>query len=361
MAFSKQLITDLEQVTPAWLTAVITQSNALTTGTVTTVTASGGRSNWSQNAQLTLTYSANAQGDCPTLLFLKFVDTNIGDGEFFLPSEVTYYTQDYIDLPDAPLVRCYDSVYDPAQKRYHLLLDDLSTTHEAAYELQPTLAHGQALVEALAILHAHWWGTARLQQNNAAFHDAAHLRQFVAVGVAGIPHVNTVFGAQLKPHWPDLIAQIFAKLPAKLAERAQGTTHFTKLHGDPNPGNILVPKMGERPLYLIDQQPFEWSITTWSGAYDLAYVMALHWPIEARRELERPLLRHYLKTITARGVTAYRWAQLLADYRLCVALMVPIAVEYMRDGGDPDWNWLRLALVQRTLTAFDDLNCAELL
>ena len=59
-------------------------------------------------------------------------------------------------------------------------------------------------------------------------------------------------------------------------------------------------------------------------------------------------------------MTDYSWAQLYEDYRLCVALMVPVAVEYMRDGGDPDWNWLRLSFVQRTLTACDELHITEL-
>lgn len=358
---TENVITNVENVTPEWLTAVLHQTNALTTGQVVAVELDGGAGNWSQNGRLTLRYSANATGELPPNLFLKLVNTDTGDGEYFLPAEVTYYTHDYIDLPDAPLVRCYHAAYDPAQHRYHLLLDDLSATHQPAYDLQPTLAHGQALVEALASLHAHWWGASRLQQGNAAFHDAAHLHRFVAMGSGGIPHTLTTFGAQLKPHWPDLIAKIFAQLPARLAERAQNPTHFTKLHGDPNPGNWLVPKVGERPLYLIDQQPFDWSITTWAGAYDLAYVMALHWPIEARRALERPLLHHYRQTLTQRGVVGYSPAQLDADYRLCVALMVPIAVEYMRDGGDPDWNWLRLSLTQRTLTAFDDLDCDGLL
>ena len=40
--------------------------------------------------------------------------------------------------------------------------------------------------------------------------------------------------------------------------------------------------------------------------------------------------------------------------------MVPVAVEYMRDGGDPDWNDFRFGLVRRTLTACDDLRCGQL-
>ena len=360
MSSSPKVIKDLEQVTPEWLTAVLHYSGALNTGEVTSITASGGSGNWSSNARLALTYSSDAQGKCPANLFLKMVNTDTGDGEFFLPSEVTYYTRDYVDLPDAPLVRCYHAAYDPAQHRYHLLLDDLTATHQAGYDKIPTLAHGYALAEGLAFMHAHWWGEARLAQIGASFHDAAHLRRFVAIGEPGIPHVHTHFGARLKPHWPATIEQIFAGLPHRLAAQAQDKINFTLLHGDPNPGNMLVPKVGERPLYLIDQQPFDWSITTWAGAFDLAYVMALYWETELRRELEMPVLRHYHYTLTQRGVQGYTWEQLFNDYRLCVALMVPVAVEYMHDGGDPDWNEFRFGLVSRTLTACDDLRCEQL-
>ena len=89
--------------------------------------------------------------------------------------------------------------------------------------------------------------------------------------------------------------------------------------------------------------------------------MALYWPSDLRRELETHVLRHYHQTLAARGVQGYTWPQLYDDYRLSVALMVPVAVEYMRDGGDPDWNEFRCGLVQRTLTACDELACQQLL
>lgn len=355
------VFTDVEQVSVAWLTAVLTQSGALTSGKVVSFETDGGAGNWSQNARLTLTYSDDAKGNCPTSLFLKLVDTDTGDGEFFLPSEVTYYTRDYIDLPDAPLVRCYHAAYNAAQNRYHLLLDDLSETHKAAYDLAPNLAHGEAFAEAVAILHAHWWGEARLQAYRSPFHDDAHIKKFVAIGQPGIEHVLTLFGNELEPHWPDLIQQIFDKLPDRLVQRAQDRTHFTRIHGDPNQGNLLVPKVGERPLYIIDLQPFDWSLNMWLGAYDLAYLMAIFWKTEWRRELELPILRHYHTTLIERGVSGYSWERFYDDYRLCVLLGVTIAVEYMRDGGDPDWNWFRLGIVKHALTAVDDLGCQQLL
>jgi len=42
-AMSDNVITNLEQVTPEWLTAVFTRSGALTQGTVTAVTVHTGR------------------------------------------------------------------------------------------------------------------------------------------------------------------------------------------------------------------------------------------------------------------------------------------------------------------------------
>ena len=104
MAHQAKVLTRIDEATPAWLTAVLQQAHALTNGQVVAVELDGGSGNWSQNGRLTLTYSADAQGDCPQNLFLKLVNTDAGDGEYFLPAEVTYYTRDYINLPDAPLV-----------------------------------------------------------------------------------------------------------------------------------------------------------------------------------------------------------------------------------------------------------------
>ena len=49
-------------------------------------------------------------------------------GQTFGRSEVDYYLRDYVDMPQAPLVRCYEAQFDPVAG-YHLLLEDLSETH----------------------------------------------------------------------------------------------------------------------------------------------------------------------------------------------------------------------------------------
>jgi hypothetical protein len=357
---SDNVITSLQQVTNEWLTAVLNRSGGLTQGSVAGFDADDGGGNWSTSGSLQLRYSPDAQGERPSRLFLKMVDTNTGDGEFFLPSEVDYYLRDYLDVPDAPLLRCYDGRFSPQLQRYHLLLEDVSATHVVADDKAPTLAHGLALAEALAILHARWWGTQRLAEANAPLHDAGYIRRFATIAEPGVAHVLTLFAADLKPHWPDLLRALFANLPDRMVARSQDTATFTLIHGDPNPRNIMVPREGERPLYLIDKQPFDWSLTTWLGAFDLAYVMALYWEGDLRRELETAVLRRYHQTLLRRGVPGYAWQQLYDDYRLSVAMMVVVAVEYLRGGGDPRWRDFQWGIVRRTLTACDDLNCADL-
>ena len=357
---SENMITNLEQVTNERLTAVLTRSGALTQGTVVGFDAADGRGNWSTSGSLQLHYSPDAQGERPSRLFLKMVNTDIGDEESFGPSEVDYYLRDYVDMPDAPLLRCYDGRYAAAIHRYHLLLEDVSATHKVACDKPTTLAYGLALAEAFAILHAHWWGAERLAEANAPLHDADHIRRFVAIAEPGVDHIVRRVANELQPHWPAAMRDIFARHPQAMIRRNQDANGFTLIHGDAGCYNIMVPREGERPIYLIDRQPFDWSLTTWLGAYDLAYAVALDWDVEARRQWERPILRHYHQTLISRGIQGYTWEQLWDDYRLCLAMGVYIAVEYCRGRYDHDTEWVWLPMLQNALTACDDLNCAEL-
>ena len=359
-AMSDNVITSLEQVTPEWLTAVLTHSGALTQGTVVGFDVTGGRGNWSESGSLQLVYSPDAQGERPLRLFLKLVNADTGDGEYFGSSEVAYYLRDYVDVPDAPLLRCYDGRYSAAIHRYHLLLEDVSASHKIACDKPPTLEYGLALAEAFAILHGRWWGAARLAGANASLHDDAHIRRFVAIAEPGAGHIINQLAGELKPHWPAAIRDIFTYHPQAMIRRSQDANGFTLFHGDAGCYNIMVPREGVGPIYLIDRQPFDWSLTTWLGVYDLAYAIAFDWDVELRRQWERPILRHYHETLMQRGVQDYSWQQLWDDYRLCLAMGVYIAVEYCRGQYNPETQWVWLPMLQKALTACEDLRSADL-
>lgn len=351
---STEVITRLDQLTPAWLTSSLARNGALIEGAVAAFELEPGAGNWSKNARLRLRYSDGSRGALPARLFLKLVNADLED-EFFSASEVAYYTRDYVGVEAAPLIRCYDAAYSETLRRYHLLLDDVSASHVEAAVKTPTLSYGLALAEGLAVLHAHWWGRDRLAQAGAPPHSAAHLRRFVDLAEAGVNYILERFSGELEPHWPGLIRSLFAEHPAQMIERTREANGFTLIHGDAGQNNILVPRDGDRPLYLIDRQPFDWSLTTWLGVYDLAYALVLDWEVAARRQLEGPILRHYHACLRERGAAGYTWEQLRADYQLCAAMGVYIATEYCRGEGGAQLVHVWLPMLQRALTACDDL------
>jgi hypothetical protein len=354
------VITNIDQITTEWLTSALTQSRALTRGAVQALEFGTGQGNWSTSANITVTYTDNAQGTLPQRLFLKMVDTDLGDGEFFGDSEVTYYTRDYVDVKNAPLLRCYDAAYSKEMNRYHLLLEDVSETHIEAYDKKPTLEYGLALVESLAILHARWWGKARLAEAGLSGHGAKHIQNFVDIAEPGVGHIVEQFSAELKPHWNDLMCELCAKYPQVLIKRSQDLNGFTIIHGDVGSANVLVPRNGNHPLYIIDRQPFNWSLTTWLGVYDLAYAIVLDWNVELRRQCEIPMLERYHESLIQNGVSNYEWNQLYGDYKLCAAMCVYIATEYCRGGINEKWTHVWLPMLQRALTACDDLGCYKI-
>jgi aminoglycoside/choline kinase family phosphotransferase len=273
---------------------------------------------------------------------------------------VTYYTRDYVDVEGAPLIHCYSAAFSAEQERYHLLLDDLSETHVEAAQKAPTVEYGLALAEGLAVMHACWWGAQQLAEAGAPIHDAAHIRRFVDIAEPGAGHILGRFSAELEPHWPELMRELFAGHLQAIVERTQDDNGFTLIHGDVGHNNILVPRDGERPIYIIDRQPFDWSLTTWLGVYDLAYAMVLDWEVETRRRLEVPVLKRYHDWLVRSGVVGYSWDQLYEDYRLCVPMCVYIATEYCRGGINERWLPVWLPYLQRSLTACDDLDCSAL-
>ncbi|MCO5191508.1 MAG: hypothetical protein M9918_25365 [Anaerolineae bacterium] len=360
---SDVVITYVDQVSAEWLTAVLTASGALTRGSVVHVKADSGGGNWSENARLHLHYSEDAQGDLPVDLFLKLVDTDTGDGEFFGPSEVTYYTRDYVTVPEAPLLRCYDSAYSEEQRRYHLLLDDVSATHVRALDVKPTPAFGLALAEGLAVMHARWWGAERLQEAGESLHSADFIRRFATIAAPGVTPQLTLVADQLPAGSAELLADIFRHHPQQMVARTTDPNGFTIIHGDANALNILVPRVGTQPIYIIDRQPFDWSLTIWLGVYDLAYLMVLWWESDVRHALEEPVLRHYHAHLRTNGITDYSWSQLWDDYRLAVVQCVYVATEWCRGGNVANCakhQWIWFPKLLQALTACNELRCSEL-
>jgi hypothetical protein len=239
-------------------------------------------------------------------------------------------------------------------------MDDLSATHVEGVARPPTLEHGLALAEGLAAMHAHWWGTQRLTSGGEPLPSAEQIKRFVGIAQPGAGHIIACCAGQLAAHWPAAMLELFAEHPRAMIDRTRDGNGFTLIHGDPNRTNTMVPREGDRPVYLIDRQPFDWSLTTWLGVYDLAYAIVLGWEVETRRRLEQQILRHYHDQLRRHGVLGYSWEQLFRDYRLSAAMGVYVATEWCRGGVNAEWTPIWLPKLQKSMTACDDLDCRAL-
>jgi len=353
----ENVITSIDQVSTKWITSALVRSGALTHGTVSSFEIDAGKGNWSTNASLIIRYTEDAEGLLPQRLFLKMVDTNLGNNQDFDESEVSYYTQDYVDTSGAPLLQCYDAGYSKELKRYHILLDDVAQTHVEAAAKEPTLEYGTALAEGLAVLHARWWGAQHLSKARVSMHSASQIQNFVDTTTLGVEYLLSRFSSEMKPHWQGVLYELFAKHPQAMIQRTRNPNGFTLIHGDVGSRNVLVPQQSDRPIYIIDRQPFQWALTTWLGVYDIAYAIVLDWETETRRKYENIILQRYHEYLIQKGILDYSWEQLVNDYRLCVPMCVYITTELFRGDVNERWIHVCLQMFQRALTTCDDLDC----
>jgi hypothetical protein len=329
-------------------------SGALVNGAVQSIEVQPNTADNSRNAKIAVRYTLAATGTLPAKLFLKLCS---GNGVFG-PSEVLYYTRDYAGLDHAPMPRCFDAKYQDSPRAYHLLLEDVSDTHMSNWEREPALPYGLALSEALAKLHAHLWNEPRFTPLGYSMPTPEFIEQFVAQSRPGLDVLYRVLGDELPAAWRNALQRFFDQHPRLMIERARDLNGFTVVHGDDNPGNVLSPRQGETPLYLVDRQPFDWSLVVWLGVSDLSYAMTHWWPVETRRDCERPMLQRYYDTLLQRGVQNYSFRQMLDDYRLSIGLSLYVAVKWCAELADPlSMRWLWWGQLQKAMPAYFDWDC----
>ena len=355
---SARCITHPDRADAEWLTDVLLEAGALRGGRVAAVGRDCQSSNWSRIVWLEPRYDMAASGELPRSLLLKICADS---AESFGPSEYHYYTRDYRGHAAAPLVRCYHAAYQPAPRAYHLLLADVRATHGNGFQVAPSLELARASADALARLHARYWGAAGLAELGLGLATPEDLDAYFSHIEPGLDAMLVDLGEALPPARRELLRRIVGEHPRLARARLQDERGFTLVHGDLNPGNVLWPRQGTEPVYFIDRQPFDWSLQRWLGVSDLAQLMIIPWAPEQRREWQVPALRRYQEALGRAGVKL-PWPLLLDDYRLAALESVQIAVEWCADPVTRVekrglWEWM----LGRALQAVDDLDCAALL
>lgn len=309
-------------------------------------------------AIIKLNYKTQQPDKYPKSLFLKFCRQ---DDRFINNSEYFYYKRDYLGLENAPLPKCYDAGFSDTEGSYHVLLEDLSQTHYSNQEIRPTRHHAAIVAEELAKLHAYRWGN-KVSGLDTNTDTSKQIENFIAHVSKGLLPILNKIESDFPQELIKNIEKIFDVHPQMMQERAAKLVGMTLIHGDPNPSNILSPNKPHGKTYIIDRQPFNWSLTYWLGVYDLAYMIIPFWSTADRRNLEKYMLKHYHQSLLKFGVEDYFWENCLEDYKLCIAHGIYTAVEWGTDEKNiVEMRWLWQAQLKRSLEAFADWQGNELL
>ncbi|NQU56577.1 MAG: aminoglycoside phosphotransferase family protein [Rhodospirillales bacterium] len=300
-----------------------------------------------------LEYDAKAPVDVPNSLFVKIRETKDPFADI-MPGEFAFYSE---QMPSGlPLPIIYDTSSEIDGALTCIVMQDLSETHsQTRWPMPPTISQCEDAVCALAHLHGHWW-THDLTVPQLVGIDLQSRTETISDYIkAFIPEFIKQLGDRLSPPRQEIIRTVCAKLPDLLCNRLSGGLPITRVHGDPHYWNIMFHNDPARRECIF----FDWEDWHYDpGAYDLAYMIALHWFPERRARHEEHLLRLYHETLSGQISTPYSWEQLWADYRLghLHNFIVPLFQVQMGIGPAAWWEH-----VERLFLAYEDLGCADLL
>jgi len=354
----RDVLPDLDHVTPEWLTEVLREQGYLADGRVTAVHLKTTRPTAvSLVAHLEVQYADDISVSLPSQFFLKTSRPDlIANFPLRGQKEVAFYTRITAAMPAPLVVRCYDAVYAPEAKKFHLVLEDVSASHVQAtvWPLPPVESQCVQAIDCLAQLHAHWWDHASLAQDMGARPTEASIQQAFRRVEQILPGFLDFLGDRLSQERRAVYEQALRVAPI-LRQRLLADHGLTLVHGDAHVWNFLFPRDADTDtVRLIDWEG--WSMGL--GTVDLAYMMALHWYPERRAHLEQPLLRRYHTQLLTHGIVGYDWDACWDDYRLAAIrnLFIP-----MGQWAAKLWPAIWWPHLERALLAFEDLQCRELL
>ncbi len=329
-----EIVRSAGEITPEWMSAVLTEAGVLAGARVIGVTASAiGTGQMADTARLSLTYDAPGAG--PASVVGKFASSDhqsraTGLALRAYEIEVRFY-QEVAARVIARTPKAYLAHVEPDTGWFTLILGDLvgASQGDQIEACGPDVA--AAVLEEMAGLHAPCWEAADLAAlpwlNRASPESDALLAALVT---SLLPGFLERYGDRLEPEHVALVEWFVAHLPGWVASRIGPRTAS---HGDFRLDNLLF-EPGERRPVVVDWQTLSWA----GGSSDAAYFIGGCLSVEDRRAHESGLLAHYHEALCALGVEHYRLEQLRRDVRrdifggLLMAIVASMVVQRTERG-----------------------------
>jgi len=338
------------------LTEALRRAGALGEGRVCSVTVESSRATiLSRIIRLRLTFEDTVEA--PSSLILKTgLPERVGAVWNGGSQEVAFYRQIAAATSARIVPRCFEAAWDEDTKAWHLLLEDLTDSHVIAttWPLPPTEQQCARILDAWARFHAQWWDDPRFGISIGTWPEAGAMEGYLKPFAKQFEIFRDRVGSRLPRERCELYVRFIDAAPRLLA-RHGSHRNLTIVHGDAHVWNCFLPRDSTRD----DVRIFDWDgwhIDTASD--DLAYMMAMHWYPDYRRQMERRFLDHYHRALVEHGVRGYERSALDEDYRLSALWQIRIPVWQEANGIPPLIWWNNL---ERCLMAVDDLGCRDLL
>jgi hypothetical protein len=195
--------------------------------------------------------------------------------------------------------------------RFLLVLEDLSIAYDVGDQVAgATLAQAEAAIDALAVMHAHWWQRPELDEMD--WLPVPNAPQYVAavpnIYRAGLPVLESEWADRVPPSAIDVARSVDPKFEELLHRTAGGP--MTLIHGDTRLDNIFYSTTDDSVAFIDFQLALRGR-----AAADIAYLIGTSVPHELARDHWELLLRRWYDTVVDLGVGGYSFDDAITQYR----------------------------------------------
>jgi hypothetical protein len=365
-----KVITDIEQLTPEYLTNIFKKKGYLSHGKVIKIIKKKPLEHYASNMHfLELTFSNDAQTELiSTEIALKI--RKIPNSQL-IKHEVDFYNLVAKNMNEMPIPVCYDAVFSENTGFSHIILENLSKSHLEYLEYPPSKQYLERAIDCLAEIHAFWWDDQQLKDfykhsyffynfKENSFNEKEVFNWFgdwFENESRNLDRMLKSLGDRISVKRKKFLKTIFSLFPQVVYERIQ-QDNLTIIHGDPHYWNFFFPDditNQQSKAILIDWDT--WSIGV--GGQDLAYMIGLFFYPDYRHLIEKDIIKRYYDNLLKFGIENYSWDDCWYDYRLFAMLNIYRVIHWWSEN-KPWWTGL-VARLEFSISTIKDLNCMELL
>jgi hypothetical protein len=346
-----------EAIQAEQLTETFRRTGVLDKAHVSDVTVESSRDTiLSRIIRVRLTYSVPIDEAPQSLIFKTCHPDRVGDALHAGRQEVAFYGRVAPLMPTNIAPRCFEAYRDAETSAWYLLLEDLTESHTVPtqWPLPPTRQQCGEIIRAHARLHASWWDSPRLGVSVGTWLDVDAMDRQMQLVASDFQCFADRAGDLLSRERRRLYEQLLGSAPC-LLQRYYTHRNFTITQGDAHVWNSFLARDGQ----LDDTRLFDWD--SWRldvASRDLAYMIAMHWYPDRRREMESSLLDEYHEALVANGVQGYDRYALKSDYQLSALWQITTPL-WQAVNNIPAVIWWNN--LERIMLAVDDLDCRSLL